>query len=241
MPAITQPFTLPFRPAIKMRWEHLLFIHWAVDPEEVQPLLPPGLDVDTFEGKAYIALVPFTMRRVLPARFPTIPTLFDFNEMNVRTYARCGKEPGVWFFSLDAANPLAVAVARARWKLSYFFSRMKIVQETSQRFTYTSYRLFPAPKPAIAELSYEISGEPELTKSGTLEHFLVERYTLFSEKNRHLYKGQVAHEPYRVQPARLLTLKQNVVEAAGIENPACEPIVFYAPGFEVWASSVVAL
>ena len=89
---------------MRHRWAHLLFLHWAVPPEQLRPLLPPGLDLDTFEGRAYVGLVPFTMTGVRPVLLPPLPLLSSFHETNVRTYVhRRGRDPGVWFFSLDAA------------------------------------------------------------------------------------------------------------------------------------------
>ena len=93
-------------------WHHLGFFHWEVPAAELQALLPADLTVDLFEGKAYIGLVPFTMTGVRPVLLPPLPGVSSFHEINVRTYVRHGDEEGVWFFSLDASNPLAVRAAR---------------------------------------------------------------------------------------------------------------------------------
>src|SRR5215212_7393217 len=109
------------RPAGFQRWRHLLFLHWEVPAAAVQALLPAELDVDTFEGRAYVGVVPFTMRDVSPWWSPSVPGISNFDELNVRTYVHYkGSEPGVWFFSLDAASTLAVAAARAGWSLPYY-------------------------------------------------------------------------------------------------------------------------
>ena len=112
-------------------WSELLFLHWEVPAEAIQSLLPPGLTVDTFEGKAYVGLIPFTMSGVRPAWSPVVPGLSNFHEFNVRTYVHFeGEKPGVWFFSLDAANLIAVMIARTLWKLPYFHARMRLVKES---------------------------------------------------------------------------------------------------------------
>ena len=113
------------RAVMYQEWRHLLFVHWEVPAGPLQALLPPGLDLDTYDGRAFVGLVPFTMRGVRPRRLPGDPCLSNFHETNVRTYVhRDGRDPGVWFFSLDAANPAAVALARAWFGLPYYHARM---------------------------------------------------------------------------------------------------------------------
>jgi hypothetical protein len=117
------------RTVMWQRWADLLFLHWPVPPDELAALLPPGLTLDTFDGQAYVGLVPFTMTGVRPVWAPALPWLSHFHETNVRTYVHCrGRDPGVWFFSLDAANPVAVKIARALWKLPYHFARMRLAR-----------------------------------------------------------------------------------------------------------------
>ena len=154
------------RGRVEMRpgWHHLLFLHWAVEPDALRFLLPPGLELDLFEDKAYVGLVPFAMTRVRPRRAPHFGPLRrafeDFLEVNVRTYVHvAGRDPGVWFWSLDAANLPAVCAARAWFKLPYFWARMSS-QQRGATITYASRRLWPGPKPASCALSYTPCGEP---------------------------------------------------------------------------------
>ncbi|MGZ4809473.1 MAG: YqjF family protein, partial [Thermoanaerobaculia bacterium] len=106
---------------MRQDWHHLLFLHWEIPPSELQKMLPPGLTLDTFDGKAYVGLIPFTMTGVRPILTPPLPGISSFHEVNVRTYVHHeGRDPGVWFFSLDAANRIAVAVARRAFHLPYF-------------------------------------------------------------------------------------------------------------------------
>ena len=114
------------------KWRDLLFLHWRAPADDVQRLLPPGLTVETFDGWAWVGLVAFDMRGVRPWWFPAVPGVSAFHETNVRTYVtREGGDPGVWFFSLDAANSLAVRVARRRWHLNYFRSELRIARNVT--------------------------------------------------------------------------------------------------------------
>lgn len=239
----TERNTLPpietpaWRAALTMRWRHLLFVHWRVDPAVLRPLIPNTLEIDTFGGSAWVGWVPFVMESVRPAWLPPIPHFFDFGEANVRTYVRYGEQRGVWFFSLDAAHRLAVWVARQRWRLPYYYARIRWSQPAPQEIRYECRRT-----PEIyGRAWYRIEGAPETPPEGSLEHFLVERYTLFTAHRGRLYTGHVAHIPYRIQPAHLLEMEQTMVAAAGIALSDAEPVVFYAPGFGVLASAIQPL
>ena len=171
--------------------------------------------IDTYEGQAYIGLVPFTMRNVRPTWAPSVPPLSHFHEINVRTYVhRQGRDPGVWFFSLDAANAIAVKIARLWFKLPYFYARMRLNKTTGGYrrqcpaschptldtcIDYATERLWPAPTPARCHVQWTPEGSIHNALPGTLEHFLVERYILYSSNNGRLYSGQVHHPriPFR--------------------------------------------
>jgi uncharacterized protein YqjF (DUF2071 family) len=122
-----------------MQWHDLLFMHWPIRPEVVRPLIPPGLALETFDGAAWIGVVPFYMRGTRPHLLPTMPLISDFPELNVRTYVKRGGKPGIYFFSLDAANPLAVRGARLGYRLPYYDAWMEVawrdgaVEYASQR------------------------------------------------------------------------------------------------------------
>lgn len=223
-------------------WHHLLFLHWPVAPEQLRPLLPPGLALDLHEGRAYIGLIPFTMTDARPHRLPRLPLprrLYeDFHEINVRTYVRAGDgEPGVWFFSLDAASRLAVLAARVWFKLPYFHARMRLSEKRqpdgAPTIEYFSRRVWPGPKPATCATKYAPHGVPAAAQPGTLEHFLVERYALYSRAEKRLYRGRVRHAPYQLQAVDVLALNENLVAAAGITRPNTPPLAHYARGVRV--------
>ncbi|HSB60176.1 MAG TPA: DUF2071 domain-containing protein, partial [Vicinamibacteria bacterium] len=189
--------------------------------------------VDTFEGRAFVGLVPFTMRGVRPVWSPSIPWLSSFHEVNVRTYVhRGGRDPGVWFFSLDAANPVGVLVGRTAWKLPYHFARMRLALE-GPAISYASERRWPPPRPAACALRYEPVGPVRPASAGTLEHFLVERYVLYARSGGRFLAGRVHHSPYPLQPARVEALDEGLLAASGIERPRSAPLVHYARGVDV--------
>jgi len=214
-------------------WSDLSFLHWPFSPEAIRPLLPPGLELDTFEGKAYVGLVPFTMTGVRPVWSPPFKPLSDFHETNVRTYVHYqGRDPGVWFFSLDAANVPAVRIARALWKLPYHFARMQL-EKANGEILYRSERLWPAPTPATCDVRIRPIGPVAPAAVGTLEHFLAERYILYAYARSRLYTGQVHHTPYPLQQAELLALDASLLEAANLARPDTQPLVHYASGVDV--------
>ena len=231
------------RERIVMRpaWHHLLFLHWEIDADLLQSKLPPGLQVDTFENRAYLGLVPFTMTGVRPRGLPHLPPLRrwheDFHETNLRTYVRHEKYgPGVWFFSLDAASAPAVIVARHWFKLPYFYARMnlQVSQKIGQRLLrYASQRRWPQPLPATCEVEAIVTGEAAPAMPGTLEHFLVERYLLYSYSRNQLFAGRVQHKPYPLQSAQMLSWDEDISAAAGFKRPDTTPLAHYARGVQV--------
>jgi uncharacterized protein YqjF (DUF2071 family) len=213
------------------RWRHLLFLHWPVPSELLRPLVPAPFSIDVHDGVAYVGLVPFAMIGVRP-RWAPERTAFRFLETNVRTYVHVGgRDPGVYFFSLDAASRVAVQIARARWGLPYFQARMRLARRGGA-LEYQSQRLTGS-RPRL-HVRCEV-GEPlGPAAPATLEHFLLERYLLHVEWRGALWRGQVHHAPYPVHRARVRELHDELVAAAGLPMPAdSPPLVHYAPGVDV--------
>jgi len=224
------------RPVQLHRWELLTFLHWRFDPEVVQRLLPPGsgLTVHTFDGDAWVGLVPFHMTAYAPGG-PPVPWVCHFPETNVRTYVRAPDgSTGVWFLSLDAARLGAVVAARTGYHLPYFWSKMAVLG-VGDLMTYQSRRWWPGPFGASLDCAIRI-GEPfsdhELSE---LDHWLTGRWRLFSVSGRGRLRYALAdHPPWPLHRAEVLHLDDGLFTAAGLprpENP--EPLTHYSPGVPV--------
>lgn len=220
-------------------WSDLLFVHWRVPAAELRPLLPAEVAIDECDGSAWVGLVLFHMSGVRPWWFPALPGVSEFHETNVRTYVTYRGEPGVWFFSLEAASSLAVRVARWRWRLRYFRAEMSIARRDSQ-IEYHSRRLWPPPAPAHTNVVAEIgdwlpNADPQgEARPDTLEFFLAERYLLFTElAPGRITRGQVHHRPYPLQTATLQRCDQSLLAAAGIHVATPPAHVLFSPGVSV--------
>ncbi|MFT3684691.1 MAG: DUF2071 domain-containing protein [Phycisphaerales bacterium] len=230
-PTATQPRA--GRPALFMRWLHLAFIHWPVPPETVRRLLPPGLELDTFDGQAWVGLVPFTMRDVRPFDAFGVPTATHFHECNVRTYARDADGTlGVWFFSLDAQSRLAVLGARLTFNLPYFYARMSL-DRTGDTVRYSTTRSVN-PRAAL-RCEWEAGSPLPASEPGSLAWFLTERYALFSVGRRgRICRGRITHPRWPLRDARLLSIDDGLVAAAGIDvRNSGAPIVWHADRLDV--------
>lgn len=236
MRAIATAPDRPSRIAGYHKWRDLLFLHWRVPAEDVQRLLPPRLTVETFDGSAWVGLVAFDMFDVRPWWFPAVPGVSAFHETNVRTYVTCdGCDPGVWFFSLDAASSPAVRVARWRWHLNYFRADMRILRN-GRRIAYSGRRRQPEPPVAAyaieAEIASDLPDRPAV--SVTLDAFLVERYVMYAQRwNGALLRGEVRHVPYPVRPASVTACDETLLAAAGISVGGPPDHAVFSPGVDV--------
>ena len=187
------------RPVMRQRWSQLLFLHWPVDPEWIRSRLPAGLHVDLFDNRGWMGVVPFAMERVHPVGLPPLPWISWFLELNVRTYVHddAGR-PGVWFFSLDCNQPLAVEVARRFFHLPYHHARIHAACEDGETI-YTSQR---RGSKNTSSFRYRNPVRAEPAPEHSLEWFLVERYLLFTtDRTGQIRSGRVHHTPYRIEAA----------------------------------------
>lgn len=224
-------------PIMRQWWGKLLFMHWPIEAERLRPLIPSRLTIDTFEGQAWIGVVPFTMWGVRPSFGPALPGLSTFHELNVRTYVHYRGVPGVWFFSLDANNAPAVWVARTFAHLPYFNARMALEQDNAN-INYLSTRTRKNAPPAMLETSWRIGEELEQSSPESRTFFLTERYCLYAAQRENLYQLRIFHPPWPLRQATLSSNASTMIEALGISSPTGEPLLHYAEELKVdiWPS-----
>jgi uncharacterized protein YqjF (DUF2071 family) len=217
---------------MRQQWQRLTFLHWQFEPTVVRRLLPYWLEPDLFDGAAWVGLVPFFMR-VATRGGRELPWVSRFCETNVRTYVRdqAGRT-GIWFFSLDAARLGAVAVARATYKLPYFWSQMRITG-TGDQVSYRCRRRLPGPRRATSDVSIEIGDRYQESEPGARDHFLTARWILFTIFDGRPTLARASHEPWPLHRARVRRLDDSLIAAAGLPTPQAEPLVHYSPGVHV--------
>jgi hypothetical protein len=213
-----------------MTWADLLFVHWRADPDALQRLIPAPLELDVFEGEAFVGLVPFRMADCAFRGFSWLPAaagLRDFYECNVRTYVRLGDQRGVWFLSLDAQTLLPVLGGRWLWSLNYIHSRFEVSHESGTIDYRLTRRSGPWPK-ASTRVSWRVGSRLTPSKPGELAYFLTERYLLFTRRFGKIAAGRVAHDPWTLHDGELLALEDGLVRAGGAA-PLGDPIVYASP------------
>ena len=209
-------------------WNDLLFAHWPVDSATLREKIPAGFQLDEFEGQAWIGIVPFHMTNVSPRGVPALPWISAFPELNVRTYVRVAGDPGVYFFSLDAANPVAVTMARTMFHLPYFPAEMR-VEERDGWIDYASKRSPASGAPAQFVGRYRPTHAPRPPLKGTLEYFLTERYRLFTvDTSLHARRVDIHHPPWPLQPAEADISINTMADPVGIRLPAMTPLLHFS-------------
>ncbi len=208
------PLSSPW--VMKQVWHDLLFAHWPVPVEQLQPMIPPALQLDTYEGQAWIGVVPFRMSGIRPRWMPAVPWISAFPELNVRTYVIADNKPGVWFFSLDAANPLAVAIARRWYHLPYFHARMSC-RGNGDGIIYESHRVHRGAPPAALVGQYQPIGPIFQAARGSLVYWFTERYCLYAvDSRRRLFRGEIDHPPWPLQMAEARFSTQTMTLPLGV-------------------------
>ncbi|HUS34593.1 MAG TPA: DUF2071 domain-containing protein [Verrucomicrobiae bacterium] len=225
----------PMQPVVLFqKWRDLAFLHWSFPVDEIKKTLPEGLAVDTFHGKAWVGIIPLFMKDVHPRFVPSVPLLSDFLELNVRTYVldKHGR-PGVWFYSLDANQPLAVTAARVGYFLNYMQAEMSATEGDDGMIDYRCKR---AGANKSSRIWYGGKGIAHFAEPGTLEFFLIERYLLFSRDpaSGDIHCGRVHHEPYPLLTPQLAAYDTVMLELNGLPSPDRAPDeVHFSPGVDV--------
>ncbi len=210
-------------------------MHWTIPVEALRPLIPPRLEIDTFEGEAWIGVVPFTMWGVRPTFTPPAPFVSALHELNVRTYVRLEGVLGVWFLSLDANSRVAVWAARKFFHLPYFNARMTLEQRGS-KIIYASHRTHGGAPDADFNAAWAFGDLLTPSEPGSLAFFLTERYCLYAAQGDKLYRCRVFHRPWPLRAAELLSYGSSMIESHGLPTPRGEPLVHYADALEtnIW-------
>jgi uncharacterized protein len=225
----TRPNGLPLMHQV---WGKLLFMHWRIEANLLRPLVPDGLEIDTFDGSAWIAVTPFTMWdiRGLPPFLPPVPGFSSLHELNVRTYVHLNKVPGVWFFSLDCNSAAATLAARTLYFLPYYKAEIEL-EEKNGTIDYSLRRTDDPP--AELQASWKIGEAIPRSEPGSLEFFLTERYCLYSEGGDELHRARIHHEPWSLQRAELVSLRSNMIESLGLPSPKGDPLLHYSEEISV--------
>lgn len=216
---------------MKQRWHDLLFAHWAMPAEALRALVPRQLELDLYDGSAWVAVAPFWMSGIRGRLAPPLPFFHKFCELNVRTYVRYKGVPGVYFFSLDAGSLPAVLGARATYKLPYFHAAM-LVRSAGEEFEYSSSRL-QMPRPANFHGRYRPVSPPRVREKGSVENFLTERYCLYTVDRGSVLRAYIHHSPWQLQDAVAELEINTMAQAAGITLPESKPLLHFSREIEV--------
>ncbi|MBO8170902.1 MAG: DUF2071 domain-containing protein [Bacillaceae bacterium] len=216
---------------MKQTWHRLLFAHWPVAPDRIKPFIPDPLELDTYDGKAWVGIVPFYMSGIRYRFLPPVPFTSSFAEINVRTYVTLDDKPGVYFFSLDAASLPAVRAAKLMYKLPYYHA--SITQNVAGlNVVYDSSR---KGKDANARFSavYQPLSPVYLSRPGNLDHWLTERYCLYTFDSDYIYRCEIDHEPWPLQTAEAEIKANSMLQPVGVDLPGQSPLCHYSEKIDV--------
>jgi uncharacterized protein YqjF (DUF2071 family) len=238
-PVTADPPTWRCRTVLRQRWDELAYFHWAYEPADVQRLLPAGVHVDTFDGAAWVGLIPFEMRRVRIGPTPPVPWFGDFIEINVRTYVTDLRgRRAVWFFSLDVPRSAIVAVARSVFALPYCWAGAEH-ERVGDLHRYRMTRRWPRGERPSADIAFRV-GEP-IDRVGELEHFLTARWALLTARNGRVLHGAVDHPRWPLHHVDEVHIEQDLVQAAGLPAPEGVPHAMCSPGVGVRVARLEAV
>jgi uncharacterized protein YqjF (DUF2071 family) len=234
-----RPWDFPERNwAITFDWYDLLFLHWSVPAKSLRPFIPDAVEIDTYDGQAWLGVVPFRMAGVRPRRLPAVPWISNFLELNLRTYVIAEEKPGVWFFSLDAENPVGVRLARAFFHLPYFDAQMSLTNQ-GDRIEFRSVRTHRGVKAGQFLASYHPTGKVFSPDQGSLEYWLTARYCLYAySMKKELWRGEIHHLPWPLQPAEAQIIKNSLFQLIGLPEPEASPHMLFSKKISVVAWSL---
>ncbi len=228
-----EPPPLPGGVVLRQQWMELAYFHWQYRPDVVQQLLPEGVTVDTFDGAAWVGLIPFEMRNVQLGPTPPVPWFGTFIEINVRTYVidALGRR-AVWFFSLDVPRAAIVAVARTVFSLPYCWASASHTIDGA-RHRYQMSRRWPRRGAPSADMAFCVGEAIADSTVGELEHFLSARWALLTSRRHQLLYGRVEHPRWPLHHIRECAIDETLIEAAGLPRPQVAPHAMYSPGVDV--------
>ena len=230
-----EPLSTTRRPILNMTWLDLAFLHWRVPAAALERTLPAGLRLQTFDGSAWLGVVPFRMADVRATGLPRVPGTHAFLELNLRTYVTDGTRPGVWFYSLDCENLLAVRGARAAFHLPYLDARMR-TKHHGDLLDYSSVRTHSGHPPATFRGQYGAWGPAFQSVPGTLEHWLTERYCLYSaDRAGRVYRGEIRHPSWTLQAAEVHIFENTLALPLGLELGRVPDAAHFSKRLEVSA------
>ena len=209
------------------RWHDLLFAHWRCPITDLRPLIPRPLEIDRYDGDAWISVVPFYMSGVRMRLSPPLPTAHAFQELNVRTYVTLDGRPGIWFFSLDCESSLAVLGARMGVRLPYFRADMRM-NRANNAIEYDSQRWSILGAPAAFSATYKGIGAAYVPAPGSLDHFLTERYCLYSSDGKRIWRGDIFHPRWSLQAGEAQIDTNSMLAAAGVKAIGHDPLLHFA-------------
>jgi len=225
-----RPWPLPDGPWIMAQtWHDLLFAHWPAAPDRVRHLVPRELPLDTFHDAAWVAIAPFHMSGIRALGMPPIPGFSRFPELNVRTYVKLDGKPGVYFFSLDVTNRAAVWAARTFYHLPYYLANMQ-VKVSGDKVDYFSQRLSSA---AELRIKYWPTSPVRRRERGSIEHWLTERYCLYTIAHNKVFRAEIHHVQWPLQDAAAQIENHSMAFAAGISLPASKPLLHFSKRLDV--------
>jgi uncharacterized protein len=224
---VHRPWPVPERGWVMgQTWDDLLFAHWRATPDSLLALLPSGLELDLFEGEAWIGITPFAVTGLRARGLPPVPFLSSFLELNTRTYVSAGGKPGIWFFSLDASSELAVEGARRGYKLPYFRAAMR-AEWGGGWLSYESCRRDSRGEAASFRGRYTPSGDELSPDPQSLAHFLTERYCLYATDDGRLKRAEIHHRPWPLRPAEA-AIDENTMPPSGVEVLDDDPLLHFS-------------